>query len=266
MKWPIVNILFYLLFVFSGCSGQENKLTNEPRQVSLKKIETKKEVPQTKENPDFITNKNVVEKLTQYGKQNPETKVLIKTKYGDIKVRLYEDTPLHRANFILLTKKQYFEGTKFYRVIKNFIIQGGTSDREEDSFKYLTIGSYKIPAEYNDKYYHRRGVIAMAVSEPEPGKTQEDLSSPFNFYIVQKGPISAEHMKQVEAAHNITVPPNRKTLYAKYGGAPHLDDKYTIFGEVTAGMSVVDKIAKVETDSYDNPKEDIFITIEVLPN
>ena len=82
-----------------------------------------------------VSNENVIDFLTTYGEDNPETKVLITTQLGSIELELFEDAPLHRANFIYLVKQEYFNETFFYRVLPNFIIQGGNSDLRTTSKK-----------------------------------------------------------------------------------------------------------------------------------
>ena len=148
------NFLFINLIlsvVIASCGGEEpkviekdNTLHVEPDSVLLDTVEKEPEL-------DLILNHNVVEKLTAYGDSNPETRVLIKTTYGNMKVRLFNETPLHRANFVMLAKKKFFDSTKFYRIIDKFMIQGGNSDDEEIANKMLAIGSYKIPNEINSK-------------------------------------------------------------------------------------------------------------------
>ena len=108
-----------------------------------------------KEQQDLINNSNVLEKLSNYGFENQETKIKITTKFGNIKIRLYKDTPLHRANFIMLTKKKYFDSTLFYRVINNFVVQGGNSDRDNVAVKMARIGQYRVPEEIQSHHIQK---------------------------------------------------------------------------------------------------------------
>lgn len=171
--------------------------------------------------------------LLDYGEKNKETKVRISTKFGDIEIQLFKETPLHRANFIYLTRKKYFDETFFYRVAKNFVIQGGNSDRNQMALKRFEIGDdYTLPQEQIPGKTHERGSVALSkqwVDNPS------NRSTPFEFFIV--------------VAKN---------------GAHHLDGEHTIFGKVTKGMHVVDKISNVPVDSSEWPKENIFIKAEVL--
>jgi len=215
---------------------------------------------------NLINNLNVVEKLSEYGLQNVETKVKISTKFGSIKIRLYKDTPLHRANFIMLTKRNYFDSTLFYRVIHNFVVQGGNSDRDNVALKMAKIGQYRVPDEIQPHHIHRRGVIAMAVHEQHevPDNERDKRSSPYNFYIVQQKPLSEKYMDKLEERYKFKISKKNRSIYKKYGGVPHLDGDFTVFGEVYSGMSVVDKIAMQSTDGYDRPIDDLFITVEVI--
>jgi cyclophilin family peptidyl-prolyl cis-trans isomerase len=179
-------------------------------------------------NTDFrLTDKNIMEFLLDYGNKNTENLVRITTDYGFIDILLFKKTKFHRANFIYLTKKKYFNNTQFYRVISNFMIQGGNSDDRVTLKKRKNIGKYLLPNDYNKGYKHDRGMISM------PSKNIENpykKASPFEFFIVQEK-----------------------------GGSHHLDGDYTIFGKVIKGMDVVDIIASVPTDSSDWPLENIFI-------
>ncbi len=220
-----------------------------------KEIELKKQL---------ITNDNVREKLSKFGENNKETRIKIKTKYGAIKIKLYKDTPLHRANFLMLIKKGYFDSTLFYRVIENFMIQGGNSDTDDIGTKMKNIGHYEIPNEI--KHIHKRGAIAMAVRDQSdtPKRFRHRNSSAYNFYIIQKDALSDRYMDKIEKKYKIKIPEKNRAIYRKVGGNPHLDNQYTVFGEVYSGLDVVDKIASVLVDEYKRPKKDIYLTIEIL--
>jgi peptidyl-prolyl cis-trans isomerase B (cyclophilin B) len=214
----------------------------------------------------LLSDENVTEKLSEFGIKNRETKVKIKTKYGSIKIKLYEDTPLHRANFIMLIKKGYFDSTLFYRVINNFMIQGGNSDSDDIGEKMKNIGFYTIPEEMKKHHIHKRGAIAMAVRDQSdrPIEKRHRNSSAYNFYIIQKGPLTDTYMDKIEKKYNISIPKKNRAVYRKQGGNPHLDNDYTVFGEVYSGLKTVDKIASVLVDAYDRPKNDIFISVEII--
>ena len=187
---------------------------------------------ESEEEPFRLTNDNLKEFLINYGKENPETLVNIKTMYGDIHIRLYKETPIHRANFIYLVKQKYFDQTYFYRVAKGFVIQGGNSDRQQMANKRYEIGDYTVPQEPIKGLKHNRGAVALSkqwVDNPS------NRSTPFEFFIV--------------IAKN---------------GAFHLDGEHTIFGKVVKGMNIADKISKVAVDGSEWPIEDIFIKAEVI--
>ena len=156
----------------------------------------------------------------------------ISTRFGNIDIKLYKNTPYHRSNFIYLTKRGYFNNTTFHRVVPGFIIQGGNSDRLETSRKRGEIGKYLLPPDTRKGHKHHRGVISMPSSEIEnPYK----LASPYEFFIVQQSP-----------------------------GAYHLDGSYTVFGEVIKGMEVVDKINKQTIDDRETPLTNIFMEVSLL--
>lgn len=181
---------------------------------------------------DSLHKGNVEAFFTEYGKQNKETKVIIKTKFGNIKIRLYEDVPIHRANFIFLTKIKYFNTTEIYRVAKNFVIQGGNSDETYTIKQRRLYGNYRLKPEFKPNRKHKYGALAAARQwEDNPNK----LSNPFEFYMV--------HSRR---------------------GAHHLNNEHTVFGEVISGFDTMDKISKVKVGVDEWPTDDIHMTIEIL--
>ena len=261
--------LFPLFFLFISCNNSPPK---KYYQKNFTESSNKKEVvvPSKKRKKTnyskLITNQNVKEKLFQFGSKNKEDLILIKTVLGSIKIKLYKETPLHRANFIMLAKRNFFDSTIFYRVIRNFMIQGGNSDDNNMLQKMAKIGMYKVPPEINKKYIHKRGALAMAVQEQYyKNPTKQNLSSsPYNFYIIQKGPISDNYMDKIEEKYKIKIPIKNRSLYKKIGGSPHLDNEYTVFGEVVSGMEVVDKISKLITDGKNRPLTNLYLSVDVI--
>lgn len=210
---------------------------------------------------------DVKERLTVFGQENKETRFKITTTYGVIKVKLYKSTPLHRANMILMIKQGLFNNTRFYRISQNFIIQAGFTDGPGAYERMRTIGQYKVPAEVNaDKLPHVRGAFAMAGADLHPGKPRKKDSNPFTFYIVDGAIQSEASLGGIEETYGVTISESNKKKYMDKGGAPHLDDQYTVCGEVYSGMSVVEKISKVKTNSSDHPEERIYLTIDLIEN
>lgn len=212
--------LIFSFLILASCKDIPNKPSKKiiNKQVNKNKPKLKKEV--------FLLNdKNAIPFFFNYEKENKENQVRIVTDYGNIDIQLYKDTPYHRANFIFLTKKKYFDGEYFHRVVKDFIIQGGNSDNRSTSKKRRAIGKYLLPPDTKKGHKHHRGVVSMPSSDIEnPYK----LASPYEFFIVQKK-----------------------------DGAYHLDGDYTAFGKVIDGMSVVDKIANLKTDKREWPIENV---------
>lgn len=200
-------------------------------------------------------------------KKKVKPDVILHTNYGDISVILYEDTPLHRANFLKLCKEGFYDGTQFHRIIKEFMIQGGDplSKDEATAHKAGTGGpGYTIPAEIHDHYIHSKGKLAAARQGDQVNPKRESSGS--QFYIVQGKVWTDAEMEQIERrmATSLQIPDFRytdeqRTAYTTLGGAPWLDRQYTVFGEVVEGMDVIDKIAVVETQYGDRPKEPIIV-------
>ena len=230
---------------------------------------------------------------------------------GDITVRLYDETPLHRDNFIRLATEGYYDGTLFHRVIKDFMIQGGDPDSKgAPAGKQLGVGGpdYTIEAEIKDGLFHKRGALAAARQGDEVNP--ERRSSGSQFYIVwgqtyNEGQLKqfarqmemqqmqqafdalvAQHraeimqlrrdrnraalqelqerladeaQAQVKAAGKAALSDEQRETYSTVGGTPHLDGQYTVFGEVTEGLDVVEQIQLAATGRGDRPVEDIVI-------
>lgn len=248
----------------------------------------------------------------------PETKILIETAQGNIKIKLYNQTPLHRDNFIKLTNGHYFDSVLFHRVIQNFMIQGGDPD-SKNAPANVELGNggpgYTIPAEFNKQLFHKKGVLAAARDSDLENPSQASAGSQFyivqgkvfndsllelqakritrlkfynrivnkkeNAHLIEKHKIFIEKKqtdstkyindiinKQVDAAlaneplH--TFSNEQIQAYKTIGGTPHLDESYTIFGEVIEGLEVIDSIAKQKTDKNDRPINDIRMKISII--
>lgn len=194
--------------------------------------------------------------------------VMLETTMGNIKLALYNDTPKHRDNFLKLVNEGYYNGCIFQRVIKNFMIQGG-----DYSCRKVTPGKvekfdvgYTVPAEIiYPKYYHKRGQLCMAREGDDENPTK--ASGATDFYITWGRNFSPRQMEYLveqmqREGKNYAIPSKEvQEGYIKYGGVPHLDNGYTVFGEVLEGLDVVDKIQNVTTnkENNDRPLEDIII-------
>lgn len=230
MRFILKPILLLIVFFLYQCNAapEQKPSVDKEKVIDVKKQEEKKIVKSW----DSLNRFNAETFLTAYGKDNPETKVIIKTKFGDIKLRLYEDVPVHRANFIFLTKINYFNTTVIYRVAKNFVIQGGNSDNLYTQKQRRKYGNYLLEPEFRKNRKHKYGALAAARQwENNPNK----LSSPFEFYMVHKR-----------------------------NGAHHLDNEHTVFGEVVSGFDTLDRISKVKVGVDEWPVNDIPMTIEIL--
>jgi len=194
------------------------------------------------------------------------TKVLLKTSMGDIVIALYDETPLHKENFIKLVNDKYYDGVLFHRIIQNFMIQ--TGDPESKTAKpgqMLGNGGpgYTIPAEFVPGLYHKRGAVAAARMGDNVNPKKESSGS--QFYIVDGRVFSTNDLNRVIQMTGKTYSMEQIKDYTSIGGAPHLDGDYTVFGEVVSGMEIVDKIAAQQKDGRDRPLEDIkIISAEIM--
>jgi peptidyl-prolyl cis-trans isomerase B (cyclophilin B) len=193
------------------------------------------------------------------------TIVKISTQYGDMYVYLYDKTPLHKANFIKLANENFYDGTIFHRVIKNFMIQGGDPESKNATPEQM-LGNggpgYTIPAEIVAEYHHKKGALAAARLGDAQNPKRESSGS--QFYIVQGQPLSNSQMMQVQQMNKVPYTSEQKRDYTSIGGTPHLDGSYTVFGEVIKGLDVIDKIAAQPTARADRPVKDIEMTVEII--
>ena len=225
-----------LILIITGCKNQVENTNEKLKIIEDEDINIKDEkiLPEQNIEEEFkLTDENVINFLFEYEKNNKENKVRIHTNFGNIDILLFSNTPYHRSNFIYLTKKNYFDGTQFYRVVNNFVIQAGNSDNRKISSKRQRIGKYLLPNDFNKGHTHKRGMVSMPSSSIDnPYK----MASPYEFFIVQKK-----------------------------DGAHHLDGNYTIFGTVINGMEVVDIIANLPTDERDWPLNNVYINrVEIV--
>ncbi len=192
--------------------------------------------------------------------QKKSTMVLIKTSLGDIKVKLYDDTPMHKDNFLELVNKKYFDGVLFHRVIKGFMVQTG-DPKSINAAKGAALGTggpgYTVPAEISAKHFHKKGALSAARMGDQVNPMKESSGS--QFYIVQGKKYSTQELDMIEKQTGFKFSPEQRTAYTTVGGAAHLDMGYTVFGEVIEGLDIIDKIAAQPTDSRDRPLTDIKI-------
>ena len=189
--------------------------------------------------------------------------VRISTEKGTCVVLLYNQTPLHRDNFVKITQEGKLSETLFHRVIKGFMIQGGDPDsKTAKPGQALGDGDwgYTVPAEFRDSLFHKKGVIAAA-RDDIPSKA----SSACQFYLAQGKVFTDEQLDLLEQNRlKRKIPTWQREVYKKLGGIPHLDQNYTVFGEVVQGIEMIDTIAAVKTGAADRPVDDVRMTVTVL--
>jgi peptidylprolyl isomerase len=246
--------------------------------------------------------------ITASHSQNKTVIVKIETKYGFMLFKLFNETPLHRDNFIALIKKGHYDSLLFHRVIEGFVVQGGDPKSKyapKDSLLGEGDVGYTVQREFNAQFFHKKGALAMAREGDDVNP--EKASSGCQFYIV-KG--KARHDTDIVKAHyrinkaliqpyedslknadsikyklmkphdkrllltnktmNKTgyykISPNQIKTYKTLGGVPHLDNNYTVFGEIIFGMTVLDKLSAVKTDTNDRPINDLRMKISIVDN
>jgi peptidyl-prolyl cis-trans isomerase B (cyclophilin B) len=194
---------------------------------------------------------------------NSEPLIQIETSLGTMLLKLHNETPLHRDNMLKLIENGYFTNQLFHRVIGNFMIQGGDphSSGAEKGQRLGTGGpGYTVPAEFRSGLFHRKGALCAARQGDQ--LNPEKASNGSQFYIVQGRVLTREEINLMVQRGMITVTDEAAQVYMTEGGTPHLDGSYTVFGQLVEGMDVLDRIAGVETDSYNRPLEDVIYTIK----
>ena len=188
--------------------------------------------------------------------------VLIQTDSGNIVIRLSDATPMHRDNFIKLVRSGFYKGIGFHRVIAGFMIQAGDEKSRQDADSTKFLKPYTLPAEFTTSLFHKKGMLAAARMGDNVNPNKE--SSGTQFYIVQGKKFTDASLDSLETFRmkGRKIPLEQRTVYKNLGGTPHLDQNYTIFGELVSGIEVVDKIAATKTtgrEGADKPIQDIRI-------
>ncbi len=225
------------LFILAACKEEAPKKSNAkvPTTQKTDSIIQEKESKKEPEEAFRLDEENAIDFFFDYQKDLPNNvRVRLTTSLGNFTVQLYDNVPYHKANFIYLTKKGYFDNSQFHRVVKNFIIQGGNSDDKFIANKRREIGRYLLPPDTRKGYKHHRGTLSMPSSEIN---NPHMLASPYEFFIV------------------VTEP-----------GSYHLDGDYTPFGKVIEGMDVVDKINNVRVGKGDWPFQNVYIKKAEVPD
>lgn len=205
--------------------------------------------------------------------ENEEKMVIIATSFGDMKLKLYNETPIHRDNFIKLVMDEYYNGTLFHRVIKDFMIQGGDPESKGAAAgQHLGKGGpgYTLPAEINHGFIHKKG--ALCAARKGDASNPEYVSNGSQFYIVEGRVLDANMVLSMEQRRNSNLPEDQQWhytddqvhTYTTLGGIPHLDGTYTIFGEMTEGFDVIDAISVAQTDKMSRPIVDIPMEIMII--
>lgn len=208
---------------------------------------------------------SVAQKEVVIKKKDRKRDVLLQTSMGDMIIRLSDSTPLHRDNFLKLVKQNFYDSLLFHRVINNFMIQAGDpNSKNAAAGQPLGSGSpgYTVPAEFRTSLFHKKGAIAAARTGDDVNP--QKASSGCQFYIVQGRKFTDGGLDSLETMRlrGRKIPTDQREAYKTVGGTPHLDQGYTVFGEVINGMDIIDKIAAVATSrgaDRDRPLENVMI-------
>jgi peptidyl-prolyl cis-trans isomerase B (cyclophilin B) len=189
--------------------------------------------------------------------------VELKTDFGVITLKLYDETPLHKENFMNLVKSGFYDSLLFHRIIRGFMIQGGDPTSKYATPEMMLGGggpNEYVPAEFRPHLFHKKGALAAA-RDGNPAKS----SSRFQFYIVQgPGPIDSFQLQEMSMRTKFEYSDTMKKVYSQIGGTPHLDGSYTVFGEIVSGMEVLDLIASVPVGRADRPVTDLRMYMKVI--
>lgn len=204
--------------------------------------------------------------VAQNKSKNKEVRVEMVTTEGRMVFVLFNDTPLHRDNFLKLVESHTYDSLLFHRVINRFMIQGGDpQSRHARPGQMLGDGTlgYTVPAEFRKEHIHRKGALCAARQGDNVNPKKESSAS--QFYIVQGQVWDNNTLDMMEKRFGKTFTEEQRKTYSTEGGTPHLDGDYTVFGQLVEGMEVVDKIASVKTGAADRPVEDVrILSVKVI--
>ena len=204
--------------------------------------------------------------VAQNKSKNKEVRVEMVTTEGRMVFVLFNDTPLHRDNFLKLVESHTYDSLLFHRVINRFMIQGGDpQSRHARPGQMLGDGTlgYTVPAEFRKEHIHRKGALCAARQGDNVNPKKESSAS--QFYIVQGQVWDNNTLDMMEKRFGKTFTEEQRKTYTTEGGTPHLDGDYTVFGQLVEGMEVVDKIAAVKTGAADRPVEDVrILSVKVI--
>jgi len=238
-----ITVPFVLMLCFAITAGAQVKKT--PVKKTTVKTTTVKKMTTT------VTTKKV-----------PGTRIKITTDSGVMVLRLYDQTPKHRDNFVKLAGDHFFDSLLFHRVIQGFMIQGGDPlSKSAQPGTPLGMGDvgYTIPAEFDTSLFHKKGALAAARTN-----NPEKASSGCQFYIAQGKKYTAAELDGLEMQTGLKFSAAKRKIYETVGGIPFLDMNYTVFGEMESGFDVLDKIAAAPGDGGNRPFTDIRMKIEVV--
>lgn len=272
IKTPI--ICFFCLAVLAACvseTSSEKAVSAYPQDAQATKTEgdetSGSEAPTALESDEntpswpILDDTNCEAFLLAYGAEQGSSMIVMETKYGEIWVELFEDTPLHRANFLYIIERDYYSPTQIVRVVPDFVVQGGNSEEEADQEKRFFIGEYSLPAEFRGNRIHTSGALAMSRNYTDnPNKR----SSAYDFYIVAGSKLNQATLYASELENSFTYSEAQKASYLKKGGSPHLDGEHTVFGQVVKGMDAVIALSRVDRDESDWPRETIMVDMRIV--
>jgi len=256
------NFLMAALLIASavfiwGCSNQSTENDSQKTHSTKPAVTQQKDVSQQSSPEDAKTPVNQPETRGQ--------KVLLSTSFGNMTILLYDETPLHRDNFIKLVKEGFYNGLLFHRVIPDFMIQGGDpNSKNAKPGQMLGSGGpgYTIKAEIFPELYHKKGALAAARLGDQQNPQRNSSGS--QFYIVQGKKYTAQELNNIIRRTGAAYTSDQISVYQTIGGTPDLDTQYTVFGEVIDGLEVIDKIAAVKTVAPNRPAEDVKMKISLI--
>ena len=252
-----------MVFVLWGCGSQDSEVSIvKPVEIKKKEVKIDERIRRLVAS-DFptLTDDNASAFLQEWGNTQSENRIALDTKYGRIVVELFDDVPIHRANFLYKVYRRYFDPAEFTRVVPDFVVQGGNSEEERPQQLRFLIGRHTLPSEFREDRVHVRGALAMSRSYND---NPDKRSSGYDFYIVTGRRIGAQELGGIQRDKGRRYTDAQALTYATQGGAPHLDGEHTVFGHVVKGMEVVDQLAATPRDASDWPVTRLEVRMNVL--